>query len=67
MERESSNPSFWEYSNLEKNLYVNAQFSQQARLLNRIKRCAIFKEDCLAALRMIAIEDCSEDERNIFH
>jgi len=67
LERESSDPEFWEDSNSERKQYVNAQLSQQTQLLNRIQQWETFKGDCLAALEMAEIDDCSEEEKNMFY
>jgi len=67
LERESSDPSFWEDSNSDRSKYVNAQLSQQTNLRDRIEGWETDRGDCLAALEMARSDDCSEEERNMFY
>jgi peptide chain release factor 2 len=67
LERESSDPSFWDESNSERNQYVNSQLSQQSRLLDRIKQWELWKGDCQAALEMAQYESVPDSERSLLY
>ena len=53
LEREQSNPDFWDDSNNERASSVNAQLSEYTRLLTRIQQWQRWAGDCQAALEML--------------
>jgi peptide chain release factor 2 len=66
LERESSDPAFWEDSNAERNQHVNSLLSQQTRLLDRVKQWGALQGDALAALEMANDDSVSDEERELF-
>ena len=53
LERESSDPSFWEESNASRNSHVTAQLSNTSRLLTRLETWQSHQDDAIAALEML--------------
>ena len=67
LETESSDPSFWDAKNKDRNTVVTAQLSKYVRLQNRLKEWQGLKEDGEVALEMLAdSEDSSEEEESLF-
>jgi peptide chain release factor 2 len=59
LEREQSDPTFWDDSNSARTKYVNTQISKYTRLLSRIQQWAQWEGECQAALEIILQERSS--------
>ena len=65
-ERESSDPTFWDSDNTERNHYVTAQLSQQSRLLSRLDQWEEWRGDVETALEMLSTEEwATEDDAEL--
>ena len=62
LERESSDPSFWDDGNAARNQHVTSQLSHTTRLISRLTQWRTWKDDCVAALDMLD-ETSDEQER----
>lgn len=67
LEKESSDPSFWDDTNASRNQYVTSQLSYTSRLVSRLKEWKSHHDDAVAALEMLQDNDLisSEDERTL--
>ena len=72
LETESSDPSFWDAENKDRNAVVTAQLSKYGRLQSRLKEWEQLKEDGEVAIEMLAMtnedesEEASEEEEPLF-
>lgn len=66
LETESSDPSFWDSDNAERNKYVTGQMSQQTRLLSRMENWSKWKGDMETALEMVLSDELTLDEQVLF-
>ena len=62
LERESSEPNFWEAENTSRNQYVTNQLSYTSRLVSRLSQWQKLRDDCVAALDMLQ-EEMPDEER----
>ena len=67
LERELSDPVFWEDSNSQRNQYINSQLSLNLRLLERLKQWEEWRGDSLVAMEMSHDDSVSDDERDLFY
>ena len=68
-ETESSDPSFWDDANKERNLFVTSQISKYSRLQSRIKQWKTNVDDCQVAIEMLDDDDDSyspEEKQSLF-
>ena len=63
LEREQSDPSFWEESNSSRNKRVTSQLSELTRLRSRINRWEELKADCEAGVDLI--RECDADDSEL--
>lgn len=63
LERESSEPDFWEAENASRNQYVTNQLSYTSRLVSRLSQWQKLRDDCVAALDMLLQEEMPVEER----
>jgi peptide chain release factor 2 len=63
LEKESSDPSFWDAENKDRNTRVTAQLSKYGRIQNRLKEWNRWKEDGEVAMEMLSqAEEMKNDE-----
>ena len=65
LERESSDPSFWDDSNQKRNKQVTTQLSQSTRLLSRLEQWEESKGDMEAAMEMLQEMESTPEERTL--
>ena len=62
LETESSDPTFWDAENKDRNAVVTAQLSKYGRLQNRLKEWERLKDDGEMALEMLAMNESEEED-----
>lgn len=65
LERESSDPSFWDDNNHQRNKQVTAMLSQSTRCLSRLEQWAEWKGDIHAAMEMLQDMEGTPDEQDL--
>jgi peptide chain release factor 2 len=65
LERESSDPSFWDESNASRNAQVTAQLSNTSRLLARLAQWQSHHDDAIAALEMLQDDPFISNNNNV--
>jgi len=64
LERESSDPFFWDESNASRNSQVTSQLSNTSRLLTRLAQWQSHYDDAIAALEMLQDEHLTSNNNN---